>query len=132
MKLQKPFFISAHLAPALKLSDLTISLTGVRTIRDDGFTRIGAAFRCDHPDWSITSTDLRSGAGGFESIVEIFVALLDFLAAAGESRPGGDTSELFPPALTDWCRAHCDEIGDVQQSLRLYDGETTNHALIEG
>lgn len=138
MTLYPPFFISARLAPALRVGDATLSLLDVKLNQRGGcdVPRALATFALDFPDGtSFEDANLRSGCGGFQSIVEIFETFLSFLEAAVESynfeqrNPGetGENTRLFPRRIVKWAANQpylkdarcdlCDEDGNVRAEL---------------
>ena len=102
MTLHPPFIISARLLPALKIGESYLSWDG-----DDFFI--------DAPDFQYVIDDFRPGAGA--DTQECFHAILDFLAAAVESRQyrertgrTGENEDLFPAHIVDWAVDHSSEI----------------------
>lgn len=120
MKMYPPFFISARLAPAIKVGDATLSLIDTKRSKPEtGFEmwtpRSRATFALDFPDGTSFEDDsMQSGMGGFHSTVEIFETYLSFLDAAAESYKydgmEGENSKLFPKHIVEWAA----EQGDLE------------------
>ena len=132
--LHKPFIIGSTLSPALKIGDSTLHLTDVQ-FAEQG--RDQATFLLVTPEFEYEDDQLRSGSGGFISIVAAFDTFLSFLEAAAEAeeyevRTGEelDDSDLFPPHVTEWALLNKDEISTVHSEICNEDG-STNDSLIE-
>lgn len=134
MTLHPPFFISSHLAPALKIGDATLSLLNL-----EGGYRDRATFCLEIPGMpEYEDRQLQSGIFGFRSTVEVFETLLGFLQACGEgfqyqTRTGreSDNATLFPPHIAEWA---AENLGAVEMARLLIcneDGEDPNDGLIE-
>lgn len=114
MKLSTPFFISARLAPALKIGDAVLSFDRGQFVFDfaDGSSHVVTDFQ--FPKMRIRGTcDERFLQDGFS-------AILSFLGACAESRlyatrktgdpMNGENSGLFPDVVGAWAEMHSDEI----------------------
>ena len=140
MKLHPPFIISSALAPGLKIGEgATLSLLAIEPDDDAGplGRRHRARFELYTPDFSYVDTELRSGQGGFCSLVEAFETFLAFLEAAGESfnyqqrtgRPGN--VDLFPPYVVAWAAEHGDDLACARMDITDPDSGESLHHLIE-
>jgi hypothetical protein len=115
MKLSSPFFISARLAPAVRIADAVLSF-------DRG------QFVLDLPDGSehrITDFHFPAGrvhgATDESELQDAFGAILSFLSACAESRAyarrrgrdesEGENSDLFPANVGEWAESVSDELG---------------------
>jgi hypothetical protein len=112
MILNAPFEISARLLPAVRIGNVTISLTySGRT--EDGRTRY--RYYIDGPALEHTGDDLSSGVGR-HGLQEGFESLLSFL---------GSPENCFPSDVVEWAEQFSDEISMLQTVIE----ETSN--LIE-
>ena len=113
MQLHSPFIITARLLPGVQVGDgfLSIEYGG-----HDPDGRTVYRYHIDIPGHEYTGSDLRSGCqgGDLQSGME---SLLTFMSACGESyaftlRTGkqGENTDLFPPAIAEWCYRHSDEL----------------------
>jgi hypothetical protein len=134
MKLRNPFIIGSTLSPALKIGDSVLHLTDVQFVE---MGRDQATFLLVTPEFEYEDDQLRSGTGGFISIVAAFDVFLSFLEAAAEAeeyevRTGMklDNSDLFPPHVTEWALLNKDEMSLVHSEICNEDG-STNDSLIE-
>lgn len=137
MRLHPPFIISARLAPALRIGDVTISLVKVGPGPD---RRSSATMVMDFPDGrSYEDANLQSGCWGFSSTVAIFETYLSFLSAALESRAyqtrtgrKGDHADLFPAWVLDQFDGMEDDVDCARSDLcDEDDGCTVHENLIE-
>jgi len=121
MKLLSPFFISSHLAPAVKVADATLSFVdGKFILETPEFTHQVQGFR--FPEGRIAGdTDASRLQNGF-------AAILDFLSACAESRAyatrkgkdpmEGENSDLFPANVGEWAEYNSDEIAMLSLELQ--------------
>lgn len=126
MLLRDPFFISAHLAPAIKVGEATLSLTHVKR-QDDG--RLRCTFVLEAPGLSYTDDQMRSGVGAQLRWVDLFENFLGFMEACAESYPDGDNATLFPPHFAQWISDHKTEIECARCDICDENGNP-NHNLI--
>lgn len=130
MILHAPFFISARLAPALKIGDATLSL--IKTEVTDE-RRVRCTFALDTPEFEYIDCNMQSGCGGFrEGPVEAFDSFLSFLAAGAEAArygPESDNYDLFPPHIMQWCEDNDTDIGNAQCDIQDEDGNPLYHLI---
>ena len=134
MLLKSPFITGSTLSPALNIGDSTLHLIDVQ-VAEEGRDR--ATFLLVTQEFEYEDDQLRSGGGGFISIVAAFDAFLSFLEAAAEAeeyevRTGmkSDNSGLFPPHVVEWALLNKDEMSRVHSEICNEDG-STNDSLIE-
>ena len=134
MLLKSPFIIGSTLSPALKIGDSVLHLTDVQ-LAEQG--RDQATFLLVTPEFEHEDDQLRSGTGGFISIVAAFDVFLSILEAAAEAeeyevRTGEelDDSDWFPPHIMEWALLNKDEMSLVHSDICNEDG-STNDSLIE-
>lgn len=125
MILNSPFLISSALAPALKVGAATLSLLEIKLPDDEG--RDSAVFELDTPDFRYVDDKMKSGVGGFQGTVDIFVGFLNFLDYAAES---DEEPPLFPEHVVEWAKENRDEIAAVTMEITDSDGGA-NETLIE-
>lgn len=118
MKLLPPFFISARLAPAVKVADAVLSFADGGFVFDfaDGREHVVSDFR--FPQGRVRGdTD--------ENVLQDgFAAVLSFLSACAESRDyaertkgdpmAGENSDLFPEWVGQWAQGNSSEIAMAQ------------------
>lgn len=129
MTLNSPFIITPRLLPGVQVGDGLISIEYARSDRDG---RTVYRYHIDIPGHEYSGTDLRSGCQG-GSLQDGMESLLTFMGACGESyryamRTGrqGENTDLFPPAIAEWCYRHSDELSML--ALEIEESET---ALID-
>ena len=136
MKLHAPFIISAHLAPALKIGDATLSLIACLPGRE---RRAAARLILNFADGTeYDDESMQSGQGGFGSIVAIFESYLGFMSAAAEAigyqRRTGQESEnadLFPPEVMSWIDDHASDIESALCELQDENGHIREELIEE-
>lgn len=120
MKLQSPFFISSHLAPAVKVADATLSFVDGKFILEaPEFTHDVQGFR--FPQGRI------AGDTDADILQKGFAAILSFLSACAESRAyatrqgkdpmEGENSDLFPANVGEWAEQNSDEIAMLSYEI---------------
>ena len=132
MQLHDPFIITPRLLPGLKVG---ISYISLEKLEKRG-PRALAHMRIDG-EINYLDASLQSGAGGFESIPEVFETFLGFLEAAIESykfeerHPGleGENSDLFPRAVVEWAVSHRSEIESLRTEICDEDGYVHHHLI---
>jgi hypothetical protein len=129
MTLHPPFIITARLLPGLRIGDAFLNLDGC--VRDG--ERMAAKMILDLPDGTeYVDQSMRSGHGGFESVVAIFETYISFLEAAVESYEAkgleGENSRLFPEHVVQWAAGA--DIGSARSDLTDEDGNVRD-ALIK-
>ena len=115
MKLLLPFFISARLAPAIKVADARLSYEsngGFFLDFANGETHVISEFR--FPQGRVRGTTDEN------ALQDGFSAVLSFLSACAESRNyaertkgdamAGENSNLFPDWVGQWAQDNSDEI----------------------
>jgi len=134
MKLHDQFIITSTLSPGIKIGDGILHLTDVQ-VAEEG--RDLATFLLVTPEFEYVGDQLRSGVGGFQSTVGIFVSFLGFMLAAVESaeyemRTGlqGENTDLFPKHVVEWALEHKDAIEMAICEITDEDGYP-NESLIE-
>lgn len=120
MILHHPFFISSHLAPAIKVGDVTISLTDRGETGREHRNRITFTFEGSLGTYVDDRIEVRYST----DTQECFRFLFSFLDAAAEASEHGDNADIFPPPIMEWCRENASEISSIR-----FDIETDN--LIE-
>ena len=128
MLLRDPFFISAHLAPALKIGDATLSLTHVKR-EDDG--RLRCTFVLEAPGLSYTDNQMRTGVGARLKWVELFENFIGFMTACAESYPDGENATLFPAHVAQWISDNVSEIECLHCDITDENGRTRNELITE-
>lgn len=117
--MESPVIISPRLMPGVRVAGAFVSVEYA-----------GGCDRNGKPQWRY-AVDLPNGAElvgddlyGWGNAGEMLSTLLSFLGACGESvnyrdrtGRGGDSAELFPPAVATWAAANCDELALVQFEL---------------
>jgi hypothetical protein len=113
LKLRRPFFINSRLLPALTVGDGEISLE--RAGHDRG--RAVYRWHVDIPAGEFSDADLSSGACRDSGLQAMFLSLLSFLSACGESyastlRTGrkGEHLDLFPTPVAEWAYVNDSEL----------------------
>lgn len=111
MKLHSPFFISARLAPALRIADAILSFDSGRFVFDfaDGSEHVVTDFH--FPQMRIRgTTDERFLQDGFSAILSFLGACAESRAYASRTGRPGENADLFPEAVGAWAAMHSDEI----------------------
>lgn len=128
MELKTPFFISARLAPAIKVGNATISL--IETTEGNE-CRTRCIFAIDTSEFEYIDRSLQTGCGSYGTQV-VFASFLSFLSAAGESyshtmRTGkeSENASLFPANITEWAYQNSDEIDILAAELEENKGLIT-------
>ena len=134
MLLKSPFIITSTLSPGIKIGDSVLHLTDVQ-LAEQG--RDQATFLLVTPEFEYEDDQLRSGVGGFISIVAAFDVFLSFLSAAAESLRyrivtgvKGENEDLFPHHVNVWAAYNKDAIEMTICEITNEDG-STNDSLIE-
>ena len=111
MVITAPMIITARLLPGIKIEDGFISLEPTGRTGEHG-KPIWKWF-ADIPAGEFEGSDLM-GWGDHKGMMGDMLA---FLVAAAESQPGGDSTDLFPMAVTKWARQNSDEISILSCEL---------------
>jgi len=121
MKLIAPFFISARLAPAIKIADAVLSF-------DHGQFVIDFADGSEHKVTGFNFPRGRIHGDTNESVLQDgFASVCAFLSACAESRQyatrkgksamDGENSDLFPESVGEWAEQNSDEIDMVRLGI---------------
>ncbi len=122
MKLLNPFFISARLAPAIKIADATLSFV-------DGSFVIDFADGTEHEVKDFNFPRCRIHGDTNESVLQAgFASICSFLSACAESRQhatrhgkepmDGENSDLIPEAIGQWAESVSDELSMLSLELK--------------
>lgn len=136
MILHPPFFISARLAPAIRIGNATLSLVGTAPGTGEHQGRLQAHFVLDTLEFEYEEKKLYSGVGGVRSTVELFETFLGFMEACADGmghRHGeekGENADLFPLHVAEWCADYSDVISMARLDITVEGGES-RYDLIE-
>lgn len=134
MILHDPFIIGSRLFPAIKIGDATLSLASAAWT-DKGASVLGKrmkfGFYLDTPEFEYFDDRMRSGCGGYDSLVEAFEAFLAFMEASVESYdyelryPGreGENTTLFPRHVVEWAHNNRYAVEEVRSLLQDENGD---------
>ena len=129
MILNQPCKISARLGPALRIGDGWLTLL---TVKPDNDGRERATFALDTPEFEHIDSELRSGVGGFRSLVEAFEVYLCFMEAAADAYrygPGSDNYDIFPEHVMQWAAERADELAMARSQLQDENGRTLDDLI---
>lgn len=125
MKLLSPFFISARLAPAIKISDATLSFDSGKFVLDfDSGMSPHTIKDFRFPACRIAGETNESALqSGFSSVLSFLGACAEsrrYAARRGKDPQEGENSDLFPERVGQWAESVSDEL-----SMMAYEIEET-------